>query len=256
MLLAIDIGNSSIKFGVYKDEILVEKFTIPSVRNQTAEELHRQISSHLIREISNVVISSVIPELNDSFRAFCEKHLHVKAIFVDSSFDFGLKIKYFPPENLGSDRIVAAFAASEKYGKPCIVCDFGTAATIDAVNSKSEYLGGIITPGPNTLGEALFLKTSKLPRVEIKKPENVIGNSTVSSIQSGIFYGYIGLVEGILRRMKIELNETPKVIATGGFAKLIAENCELIEIVDENLMLDGLRLVYQKIKERIERLNP
>ena len=247
MLLAIDIGNSSTKFGSFDKETLLSHFQIPTVRNQSASKIKNLIRSELNPNISAVIISSVVPELSFSYRELTEKYFGLKLIFVDQTFDFGLKIKYKSPETLGIDRIVAAFAATEKYGAPCIVCDFGTATTMDAINSKREYLGGVITPGINTLSEALFLKTSKLPRVEIKKPENVIGNSTVSAIQSGIFYGYIGLTEGILRRMIDELGEKPRVIATGGFSNLIAENCGLIENVDENLMLDGLRMIYKKV---------
>jgi type III pantothenate kinase len=243
MLLAIDIGNSSTKLGVFDNENLVKRLIIPTIRSKTADEIYLSIQDELNLQFSAVVVSSVVTELRDAFYELGEKYFNRTPIFVDNSFDFGLEIKYFPPENLGIDRIIAAFAAVKKYGKPCIVCDFGTATTIDAVNSKNEYLGGIITPGMNTLSEALFIKTSKLPRVEIRKPETVIGNSTVASIQSGIFYGYIGLTEGIIKRMSDELGEKPNVIATGGFAKLIAENCDLIEIIDENLILEGLRLL-------------
>lgn len=246
MLLAIDIGNSSTKLGVFDHEKLIKHLIIPTIRSKTADEIHHSVKDEINEQISALFISSVVPELNDSFREFGEKYFNQTPIFVNYTFDFGFKIKYNPPENAGADRLIAAFAAVEKYAKPIIVCDFGTATTIDAVNSNSEYLGGIITPGMNTLSDALFIKTSKLPRVELKKPESVIGNSTVGSIQSGVFYGYIGLTEGILRRMIDELGENPKVVATGGFAKLISENCELIEIVDENLMLDGLRLIYEK----------
>jgi type III pantothenate kinase len=248
MLLAIDIGNSSVKFGAFENEVLQRKFSIPTVQTLTADEIYSRIFPQIPSEISAVIVSSVVPELKSSFQELFTEKFGVEPIFVDSSFDFGLENKYVPPENLGVDRIIAAFAAVKKYGKPCVVCDFGTATTIDAINSKTEYLGGIITPGINTLSEALFLKTAKLPRVEIRQPEKIIGNSTVSSIQSGIFYGYIGLVEGILRRMIKELNETTRVVATGGFAALIAESCPIIETIDENLLLDGLRLIYQNAK--------
>jgi type III pantothenate kinase len=243
MILAIDIGNSSTKLGVFDNENLVKRLIIPTIRSKSADEIYTSIQDELTFRFSAVVVSSVVTELHDAFLELGEKYFNRTPIFVDNTFDFGLEIKYFPPENLGIDRIIAAFAAVKKYGKPCIVCDFGTATTIDAVNSKNEYLGGIITPGMNTLSEALFIKTSKLPRVEIRKPETVIGNSTVASIQSGIFYGYVGLTEGIIKRMSDELGEKPNVIATGGFAKLIAENCDLIEIIDENLILEGLRLL-------------
>jgi type III pantothenate kinase len=245
MLLAIDIGNSTVKFGIFDKEIIVSRFTIPTVRRQSANEINSLISSQLNFHISAIIIASVVPEINESFQKYGENFHQLKPIFVEQTFDFGLKIKYNPPESIGVDRIVAASAAARKYGKPCIVCDFGTATTIDAVNEQSEYLGGIIAPGINTLSESLFIKTSKLPRVELVKPESIIGNSTVSSIQSGIFYGYIGLTEGILRRIIGELGKKPRVIATGGFAGLIAENCELIEIIDENLMLEGLQMIYK-----------
>lgn len=249
MFLAIDIGNSSTKLGVFDHETLIKRLTIPTIRSKTADEIYNTIQDEINGQFSAVVISSVVLELTDAFRKLGENHFNQTPFFVHNALDFGLEIKYFPIENLGVDRIIAAFAAAEKYGAPVIVCDFGTATTIDAVSSKKEYLGGIITPGINTLSEALFIKTSKLPRVEIRKPETVIGNSTVGSIQSGIFYGYIGLTEGILSRMIAELGEKPKVIATGGFANLIAENCDLIETVDENLMLDGLRLIYERTRK-------
>ncbi|MEP6901618.1 MAG: type III pantothenate kinase [Actinomycetota bacterium] len=249
MLLAIDIGNSSTKLGVFDNETLLKRLIIPTIRSKSADEIYDSLQDEINGQFSVVVISSVVPELNDSFREFGKKYFNQAPIFVNYTFDFGFKINYKPPESAGADRLVAAFAAREKYGKPCIICDFGTATTIDAVNPQNEYLGGIIAPGINTLSEALFIKTSKLPRVEIRKPATVIGNSTVGSIQSGIFYGYIGLTEGIISRMIDELGENPKVIATGGFANLIAENCDLIEIVDENLILEGLRLIYEKTKK-------
>lgn len=247
MLLAIDIGNSSTKLGAFDGENLSKRLTIPTIRSKNAHEIYASIQEEIKGQFPAVVVSSVVPELNDAFRDLGETYFNQTPVFVDNTLDFGLEIKYFPPEKLGVDRIVAAFAAFRKYGAPLIVCDFGTATTIDAVSAPNVYSGGIITPGINTLSEALFIKTSKLPRVGIRKPETVIGNTTAHAIQSGIFYGYIGLTEGILRRMIDELGGQPKIIATGGFANLIAENCALIEIVDENLMLDGLRLIYEKI---------
>nr|HMS41895.1 type III pantothenate kinase [Pyrinomonadaceae bacterium] len=246
MILTVAIGNSSIKFGIFDKENLVSRFTIPTVRKLNSDEINSQISDKFDSKISAIIISSVVPELREAFQNLGEKFFDVSPFFVDWTFDFGLEIKYFPPENLGIDRIVAAFAAFEKYGKPCIVCDFGTATNIEVINSKGEYLGGTIVAGINLLADALHRRTSKLPLVELAKPEKVIGNSTVSCIQSGIFYGYVGLTEGIIKRMSDELGEKPKVIATGGYANLIAESAEIIEIVDENLMLEGLRLIYEK----------
>ena len=221
-------------------------------REQTADEigvLIRQmftVAEIDYKKIAAAIVSSVVPEQNFNFQKMSEKYFGLSAIFADSTFDFGLEIKYNPPSSIGIDRIVAASASVYKYGKPCVVCDFGTATTIDAVNSRNEFLGGTITPGINVLADALFEKTSKLPKVEIKKPETVIGNSTVASIQAGIYFGYAGLVGEIIRRMIEELGEKPKVVATGGLADFISKSCELIETVDETLMLDGLRLIYEK----------
>jgi type III pantothenate kinase len=250
MFFAIDIGNSSIKFGVYENDNLISRFAIPTVREYSAENINSLISGKINCLPVGVVVSSVVPQLNAAFQAFSETFLKTKPVFVDTNFDSGLKIKYKQPENLGVDRFVAAFAASEKYGAPCIVCDFGTATTIDAVNANAEFIGGVITPGIAALAEALHLKAAKLPKVEIEKPASVFGDSTVTAIQSGIFYGYLGLTEGLLRRMIDELGEKPRIVATGGFSRLIAENCRLIEIVDENLMLDGLIGIYKRIVRR------
>ncbi len=248
MLLVIDIGNTNTTFGIFDNKNLITRLKIPTEREKTADEIADSIQEKITQRISAIVISSVVPELNSSFQKLSEKYYGLKPVFVDYTFDFNLKIKYNSPSSIGSDRLVDAFAAIEKYGKPCIVCDFGTATTIDAVNSNGEYLGGIIAPGMNILADALFRKTSKLPLVEIKNPGSIFGNSTVASIQSGIYFGYAGLVDGIIRRMIDELREKPKIIATGGLANIIAESSELIEVVDETLMLEGLRLIYEKIK--------
>jgi len=246
MLLAIDIGNSAIKFGVFDGKNLVSRFTIPTERSQTADELHKAIKFELQHTFTSVIVSSVVPETDTAIREFSLKYLGLNAVFVTNEFDFGFsRIRYHPVASLGTDRLIAAFATVHKYGKPCIVCDFGTATTIDAVNSNGEYLGGVIAPGIKTLAEALHLKTSKLPKVEIVKPQSIMGTTTLGCIQSGIFFGYIGLAEGILNRISIELGETPKIISTGGFAGLIASECALIDVVDENLILNGLRLLQE-----------
>ena len=247
MLLAIDIGNSATKFGVFDGENLIEHFYFPTFRHNSPDEIYNLIQPKIKKRISFVIISSVVSELENSYRQLTDKLLKAKVLFVDNNFDTGLKINYFPPESLGIDRLIAAFSAVEKYGKPIIVCDFGTAATIDAINSKSEFIGGIIAPGINILADALFQKTSKLPKVELTKPANIFGNSTITSIQSGIFYGYGGLVDGILQKMISKFDEKPKIIATGGSASTIAEGSELIEIIDKNLMLHGLCLIYKKM---------
>ncbi len=246
MLLAIDIGNSTVKFGVFDGENLVDKFTIPTVRNQTADEISDITKKNLPQNISAVVVSSVVPELRHSIEIFSKNSFNISPFFVGHDFNFGLKINYFSPENLGIDRLIATFAAKEKYGVPCIVCDFGTATTIDAVNSSGDFIGGVIVAGMNLLADALFQRTSKLPKVEIKKAEKVIGTSTVEAINAGIYFGYLGLTDGIIKRMIGELNEKPQVIATGGLASIITDGSEFIGIYDENLMLDGLRMIFYK----------
>ena len=248
MLLAIDIGNTTIKFGVFDRENLTQKLIVPTVRDQTAAEIDSLVNPNLPQTISNVIVSSVVPELKNSIEELIENRFGIIPFFIPHDFDFGLKIKYNPPDTVGIDRIVAAFAAAKKYGKPCIVCDFGTATTIDAVNSKSEFLGGVIVAGINLLADALSERTSKLPKIEIKKAEKVIGSSTIEAIQSGIYFGYLGLTDRIIERMIGELGEKPKIIATGGFASIITHASAFIEIYDENLMLDGLRLIYEKFR--------
>jgi type III pantothenate kinase len=255
MLFAIDIGNTNISLGVFHSETLIAQWQMATAKNTTSDEigvLARQMFSLAeidYKKVSVVIVSSVVPQLNFAFRKMSEKYFRLDAIILDSTFDFGLKIKYNPPSSIGIDRIVAASAASRKYGNPCIVCDFGTATTIDAVNSSGEYLGGTITPGMNVFADALFEKTSKLPKVETKKVGTVIGNSTVHSIQAGIYFGYAGLTDGIIRQMIRELNEKPKIVATGGLAALVAESSELVEFVDETLMLEGLRLIYKNTEK-------
>ena len=240
MLLAVDIGNSATKFGIFENSFLVSTFSIQSQRNAGIAELTDAIAGRIDRKISAAVVSSVVTELDPPLRAYLQLEHNVDPVFVDNTFDFGLEIKYEPANAAGVDRLIAAFAAVNKYGPPVIVCDFGTATTIDAVNSAREYLGGIITPGMKTMADALHVKTSKLPHVKIAKPMNVIGNTTVGSIRSGIFWGYIALVEGIISRMIVELREEPKVIATGGYAQLIANETAMIDEVDETLILTGL----------------
>src|SRR5207244_13608699 len=174
-----------------------------------------------------------VPPLNFAFQKMSEKYFGHRAVFVDNKLDFGLTIKYNPPSDVGADRIVDAVAAVHRYGAPCIVVDFGTATTFDAINKDGEYLGGVITPGITISSDALFERAAKLPRVEIKRPQNVVGSSTVEAMQSGLYHGYVGLVDGILRKMVDELGGSPRVIATGGLAPLIETGSEFIEWVDE-----------------------
>lgn len=253
MILTIDIGNSTTKFGAFDPESgrLEKFFAVETVRAQGAEEIFRKIEKHLDFEISAVVVSSVVRELENAYEKLGEKLFGKSPVFVDHTFDFGFSIDYEPAESCGSDRLIAAFAACEKYGAPVIVCDFGTATNIECVSRENVYRGGIIAPGIKTLASALFEKTSKLPWVEPEKPEKVIGNSTVRSIKSGIYFGYIGLVDGLIRRLKNELGEDAKIISTGGFAPLIGQESEFVRIIEENLVLEGLFLLFSK-KNSIE----
>jgi len=249
MLLAVDIGNSSTKFGVFDREKLVSKLSIPTIKNATADDFEKAVSNDFLHNVSAAIVSSVVPEVEKPFGDFLTNRFGITPAFVDTSFDFGLTIRYKTITTLGIDRLVTASAAASKYGVPCIVCSFGTATTIDVVNSSREYLGGIIAPGMKTMAKALNLRASKLPEVEIVRPSSVIGDSTTTSIQSGIFYGYIGLVEGIISRMLAELGATPQVIATGGFAETVTNECEQIQINDENLLLEGLQIIHEMLRK-------
>lgn len=247
MLLAVDIGNTNIKLGVFDQETLISKVAIPTVRDLNAEGFARVLSAKLPGHLAHAIVSSVVPELDASIRTFIRSHLGVDPMFVRNDLDFGMQIDYHPLEDAGSDRLINTFSAVEKYGPPCIVCSFGTALTIDVVNSERRLTGGLIAPGMNTLATALKLTTSRLPEVEIEKPGRVIQNTTVGSIQSGIVHGYLGLVEGLLHRLKIEIGDDPKVIATGGFAAMISENTGVIDVVDPDLMLEGLRRLHTRL---------
>ncbi|MBP6005078.1 MAG: type III pantothenate kinase [Pyrinomonadaceae bacterium] len=247
MLLTIDIGNTNIKFGVYDGEVLVSKLAMPTVRDLSVEALTRVIGGRITQPITAAIVSSVVPEVDAAIHGFIAAAFNVEALFVKNNDDLGLTIKYEPLEDAGADRLVNTFSAVEKYGAPAIVCSFGTALTVDYVNKYRVLIGGLIAPGMNTLATALKITTSKLPEVTIEKPESIVQTTTVGSIRSGIVYGYFGLVEELLNRVKKEMGDAPKVIATGGFAKLIAENTTQIDVVDENLLLDGLQRLHVRL---------
>ncbi len=244
MLLAIDIGNSSTKFGVFESSSLIDKFAIPTSLDLSVSDLlfdRLKYVNDRFFSIDRAIVCSVVPKLNDTFRDALKELLSVTPVFVDHSFDFGFRINYDPVTSVGIDRLVNASSAAVKYGKPIIACSFGTASTIDIVSRDSEYLGGVIAPGMKLLADALHHKTAQLPTVAIERPDRVIGNTTEASIKSGVFYGYVGLVDGLLERILSEIETSPQVIATGGFASLIASESRLVTTVDENLTLEGLR---------------
>jgi type III pantothenate kinase len=252
MLLVIDVGNTNTSLGVYREQELVAHWRLTTARDRTVDEygVHArnlfQFAELDFKAIDAIAIASVVPPLNYTLKRMAEVYFHLTPLFVDHTTGAGLRILYEPAGDVGSDRIVDAIAAIHKYGSPCIIVDFGTATTFNAINAKGEYLGGVITPGIMISSDALFERTAKLPRVDIKRPVRVIGSSTVAAMQSGLYHGYVGLVDGVLRKMIAELGGTPRVIATGGLASLIATGSELIELVDDTLTLEGLRLVYER----------
>ena len=252
MLLVIDIGNTNTSLGVFDGENLTANWRLTTARERTGDEwgVHTRnlfaLAGLDFKSIDAIAIASVVPPLNFTLKRMAEVYFRVTPLFVDHTIETGVPILYQPPSDVGADRIVDAVAAIHKYGAPCIVVDFGTATTFDAINATGEYLGGVITPGITISSDALFERAAKLPRVEIKRPEKVIGSATVEAMQSGLYYGYVGLVDDILRRMIDELGGSPRVIATGGLAPLIAKGSRYVEIVDETLTLEGLRLVYER----------
>jgi type III pantothenate kinase len=252
MLLVIDAGNTNTSLGVFNEAELVAHWRLTTARSRTVDEygVHArnlfQFAGLDVTAIDAIAIASVVPPLNYTLKTMAETYFHLIPFFVDQTVDTGLCILYEPPADVGADRIVDAVAAVAKYGAPCIVVDFGTATTFNAINERGEYVGGVITPGIMISSEALFERTAKLPRVDIRRPGTVIGSSTIAAMQSGLYHGFVGLVDGVLRKMVEEMGIAPRVIATGGLASLIATGSEFIELVDETLTLEGLRLVYER----------
>ncbi len=255
MLLVIDIGNTNIVLGVYKRDHLVDSWRLGTKKGRTCDEygiLIKEIlgfSSIECGSIKSAVISSVVPPLESTIVQMAIKYFNIEPLIIGPGIKTGMPILYENPKEVGADRIVNSVAAFRKYNKSLIVVDFGTATTFDLVSNKGEYVGGVIAPGIGISVEALFQRASKLPRIDLIRPDKVIGRNTVNSIQSGIIYGYVGLVDGIVRKMKKEAKDLSVVIATGGFAGLIAQESIEISEVSENLTLDGLRIIY-KMNER------
>lgn len=260
LIFVVDVGNTNIVLGVYECDELKFHWRIETDRNRSADEYGMIIKSLFdfsnlsFTQISGIIISSVVPPIMFSLERMCQKYFHVKPIVVGPGIKTGLDLKIDNPREVGADRIVNAVAAIHEYGSPLIIIDFGTATTFCYINENRQYMGGAIAPGINISTEALYSKAAKLPRIEIARPEGgVIGKNTVASMQSGVLYGYVGQVEGIVRRMIEETAKKTSVIATGGLSQLIASESDMIDIVDPFLTLKGLQLIYKRNMDMIRK---
>ncbi len=259
LIFVFDVGNTNIVLGVYDGEELKHHWRIETNRNKTEDEygmIVKSLFEHVNLSFSNIdgiIISSVVPPIMFALERMCQKYFHHKPLVVGPGIKTGLNIKYENPREVGADRIVNAVAAIHEYGGPLIIVDFGTATTYCYINDDKQYMGGAIAPGVNISTEALYSKAAKLPRIEIARPEHIVGKNTVAAMQSGIVYGYVGQVEGIVKRMKDQSDENTLVIATGGLANLIAQESNMIDIVDPFLTLKGLQLIYKRNRESIKK---
>lgn len=259
MILVVDVGNTNIVLGVYNNSENIASWRISTDAKKTSDEYSIQVMQLFIqsnlnpREVKGIIISSVVPNIMHSLENMIKKSFGINPLIVGPGVKTGINIKYDNPKEVGADRIVNAVAAHDKYKRDLIIIDFGTATTFCSLSKEANYLGGCITPGIRIASDALFDRAAKLPRVELEVPKNIICKNTISSMQAGIIYGYIGQVEYIVSKIKKEMkdlgSDEPLVIATGGLAKLIAKETEVIDKVDSSLTLEGLRIIYEKNKE-------
>lgn len=259
MIFVLDVGNTNTVLGVYDEDILKYHWRIETNRHKTEDEYGMIIKSLLQHEsltfdqFDGIIISSVVPPIMFALERMCKKYFGIKPLIVGPGIKTGLNIKYENPREVGADRIVNAVAGIQEYGSPLIIVDFGTATTYCYINEDKKYMGGAIAPGINISTEALYSKAAKLPRIEISRPEGIIGKNTVSAMQAGILYGYVGQVEGIVNRIKAQSNLEPTVIATGGLATLIANESTVIDVVEPFLTLKGLQLIYKRNREQVKK---
>ena len=260
MLLAIDVGNTNIVLGVFDHATLVRSWRLSTQRERTADELGLMVEGLFAHDrieqsaIAAVVMGSVVPPLTRTTHVMAERHFGLNALTVEPGVETGMPILYENPAEVGADRLVNGIAAYERFGRaaglPLIVVDFGTATTFDAITVRGEYLGGAICPGVQISADALFQRAARLPRIDVRKPATVVGRTTISSMESGLFYGYVGLVEGLVRRMSDELGGQAVSVATGGLASIIVPETSLIQHVDVDLTLHGLRIVWERNQTR------
>jgi type III pantothenate kinase len=255
MLLAFDVGNTTIAIGLFRGRKLVKSWKIRTDSDKTSDEYGAillnlmQVAGLQPGKVTGAIVSSVVPPLTPVVEELCRAYFATEAEVVGPGLKTGMPILYENPSEVGADRITAAVAAYEKYGGPLIVLDFGTATTFDAVSAKGEYLGGAIAPGVRISAEALYLKTAKLPRIEIRKPKKAIGRTTVASMQSGLYFGYIGLVTRTIAEIRKELGPNARVISTGGFGGQVAAEVPEIEAHEPDLVLEGLRIIHERNRD-------